>query len=137
MDRTGNLYADDGGSELREGAPVWNNEQHQSRVDIILTLAWRTHNDVDMIYIKLRGKRIRQQLFRSQFRSNSWGILGRKIVDGKGDLPDVDILHINVAQRRWVFLPDQIFEDADIFVLQNFNSEGPVGVVTEKKAVER
>ena len=41
-----------------ERAPGWNNKQHQSRVDIILTLAWRTRKDVDMIDIKLRGKHV-------------------------------------------------------------------------------
>ena len=60
VDWTGNLYADGGGPELREGAPGWNSEQHQSRVDIILTSARRTRKDVDMIDIKLRGECIRQ-----------------------------------------------------------------------------
>jgi hypothetical protein len=37
---------------------------------------------------------------------------------------------------RGLLLFDKFFEDADIFVLRNFDSEGPVGVITEKKAVE-
>jgi len=54
------IYVDGGGPELREGSPGRNNEDHQSRVDTILTLARRARNDVDMIDIKLRGKRVRQ-----------------------------------------------------------------------------
>jgi len=34
-------------------------------------------------------------------------------------------------------LLDQIFEDADIFGLRNFDSECSIGVVTENKAIER
>ena len=60
-----------------------------------------------------------------------------KIVDGKGNLPEVDILRINVAQRRCVFLLNQVFEDTDFFVLRNFDSEYPIGVVTENKTIER
>ena len=59
------------------------------------------------------------------------------IVYGKGDRPQVDILHINVAQRGWVFLFYQVFEDADIFGVLNFDSEHPIGFITVKKAVER
>ena len=53
VDRSGG-----GGPELGEGAPRRNNEQNQSRVDIILTLARNTRNDVDTIDIKLRGEYI-------------------------------------------------------------------------------
>jgi hypothetical protein len=60
-----------------------------------------------------------------------------KIIDGKGDVPQVDILHINVAQRRWVLLLYQLLEDADSFSLVDFDSEHPIGIITDKKAVER
>ena len=36
-----------------------------------------------------------------------------------------------------LFLLNQVFEDADIFVLRNFDSEESVGVITENKAIER
>ena len=36
-----------------------------------------------------------------------------------------------------VLLLNQIFEDADIFGLLDFDSECPIGVVAENKAVER
>ena len=91
---------------------------------------------MDTIDIKGRWESVRQQLFRSQFWSNRWGIFGVKIVDGKGDLPEVDVLRINVAQRRWVLLLNQVFEDADIFVLRNFDSEHPIGIVAKNKAIE-
>ena len=64
-DGTGNLYVDGGGPELREGSPGRNNEHYQSRVDTVLTLARRARNDVD--------------------------ILGMEIIDGKGNLPEVEI----------------------------------------------
>ena len=42
-----------------------------------------------------------------------------------------------MVEVRGLFLLDQVFEDADVVSLRNFDSEGPVGVITEKKAVER
>ena len=60
-----------------------------------------------------------------------------KIVDGKGDLPEVDVLRVDVAQRRWVLLLNQVFEDADIFGLRNLDSEHPIGIVAKNKAIER
>ena len=59
-----------------------------------------------------------------------------KIVNGKGDLPQVEIRCIDMVEARGLLLFNQVSEDADIFVLRNFNSEGSVGVVTENKAIE-
>ena len=42
-----------------------------------------------------------------------------------------------MVEVRGLLLLYQLFEDADIFVLQNFDSEESVGVITENKAIER
>ena len=42
-----------------------------------------------------------------------------------------------MVEVRGLLPLDQAFEYADIFVLWNFDSEGPVGVITVNKAVER
>jgi len=54
VDNTGN-YVDGRGPELRESMPGRNNEQHQSRVDIILSLARGARNDVDMVATSSEG----------------------------------------------------------------------------------
>ena len=63
--------------------------------------------------------------------------LGESWNGDRQNLPEVDILHINVTQRQCIFLLNQVFEDADIFNLRNLNSENLIGVVTENKAIER
>ena len=42
-----------------------------------------------------------------------------------------------MVEVRGLLLLYQLFEDADIFVLQNFDSEESVGVITKNKAIER
>jgi hypothetical protein len=42
-----------------------------------------------------------------------------------------------MVEARSLFLLNQVFEDADIFVLRNFNSKESDGVITENKAIER
>ena len=42
-----------------------------------------------------------------------------------------------MVEVRGLLLLNQVFEDADFFVLRNFDSEYPIGVVTENKAIER
>ena len=42
-----------------------------------------------------------------------------------------------MVEARSLFLLNQVFEDADIFGLRNLDSEGPVGIVPENKAIER
>jgi len=64
-------------------------------------------------------------LERTQLWPNCWGIPGRKIIDGKGDRPEVEIFCGDI---------NLIFEDADLVVLRNFDSKGPVGDVAENKA---
>ena len=56
-----------------------------------------------------------------------------KIIDGKGDQPVVEIFCGDMVKVGGNFLLNQGFEAADVFVLQNFDTEGPLGVVTENK----
>jgi hypothetical protein len=42
-----------------------------------------------------------------------------------------------VVEVRGFLLLNQVFEDADIFGLRNFDGEHPIGVITENKTVER
>ena len=42
-----------------------------------------------------------------------------------------------MVEARGLFLLDQVFEDADVVSPRNLDSEHPIGVITEKKAVER
>ena len=86
--------------------------------------------------IKLRGKHIQQELVRSQVWSKSWVSHGKKIIDEQGDLPQVEILCVDMAQRRWIFLFNQVFKDADIFVLRDFDSEHLIWPVAKSKAVK-
>jgi hypothetical protein len=60
-----------------------------------------------------------------------------EIVDVKGDLPEVEIRCGDMVEVRGLLLFDQFFEDADIFDLRNFDSEGSIGVIAENKAIER
>ena len=59
------------------------------------------------------------------------------IVDRKGNLPELEVRGSDVIEVRGLFLLDHFFEDADIFVLRNFDSEHIIFFVAENKAVEQ
>jgi hypothetical protein len=59
------------------------------------------------------------------------------VIHGYGDIPEVEIKCSDVIKVRSLLLLNQLFEDADSFVLQNFDSEHPIEMITENKAVER
>ena len=42
-----------------------------------------------------------------------------------------------MVEVRGLLLLNQVFEDADVVSLRNFDSEHPIEVITVKKAVER
>ena len=42
-----------------------------------------------------------------------------------------------MTEVRSILLLNQVFEDADTFVLWDFDSDKPIRVITEKKAVEQ
>ncbi len=70
----------------------------QTVILMILTFTRNTHNDMDVINIRLAGEYVRQQLWSSQLWSNGCGLLGNKIVDGKRDAPEFQITGINTRQ---------------------------------------
>jgi len=59
------------------------------------------------------------------------------IVDRKGNLPELEVFGSDVIEVRSIFLLDLVFEDADIVVLRNLDSEHIIFFVTENKAVEQ
>jgi len=72
----------------------------------------------------------------SQARPKSWQLLRGEIVDRKGNLPELEVFGIEVAEEMSIFLLDHFFEDADIVGLRNLDSEYLILIVTDNEAVE-
>ena len=59
------------------------------------------------------------------------------VIDRKGNLPELEIRGIDVAEVMRLLLLDLIFfEDADVVGLRNLDSEYNILLVTKNKAVE-
>ena len=85
-----------------------------------------TENRRDLLY--------RTQCFNT-IDCESW----RNDVRRERHLPDGELRGNDMIEARGLFLLDQVFEDADIFGLQNFDSEELIRLLidSEKETVER
>ena len=59
------------------------------------------------------------------------------IVDRKGNLPELEVRGIEVAEEMRLFLLDQFLKDANVFALRNLHSKHIIFFVTENEAVEQ
>jgi len=72
----------------------------------------------------------------SQARPKSWRLLGNKTVDRKGNLPELEVRGINMAETMGIFLLDLVFEDANVVCLRNLDSKHLIFHITDNEAVE-
>ena len=91
-----------------------------------------------IVFRKITSKERRQRLVGFQWGTINWWLLGSKIVDRERfrDQEDVELRGVGVFEAMGLFLLDQVFEDADIFGLQNFDRERLVRLVTFNETVE-
>ena len=72
-----------------------------------------------------------------QAGSKSWRLLGSKVVNRKGNLPELEFFGINMIESTRILLLDLVFEDADVFALRNLHSEHLILSITDNEAIER
>ena len=72
----------------------------------------------------------------SQAGSKSWQLLGSKIVDRKGNIPELDVCGIDVGKPDWSLLLHEVFEDADVVGLRNLDSKHLILRITDNEAVD-
>jgi hypothetical protein len=95
-----------------------------------------TRHDVNMTDIEPRVEQVGYRPVGSQAGPKSWRLLRGKIVNRKGNLPELEVRGINVTETMGLFLLDQFFEDADVVGLRNLDSEHLILSITDNEAVE-
>ena len=86
--------------------------------------------------IEHRGEQVGQKPVGSQAGTKSRRLLSGEIIDGKGNLPELEVRGIEVAEEMRPFLLDHFFEDADVFAFRNLHSKHLILRIIDNEAVE-
>jgi hypothetical protein len=100
----------------------------------------RLDDDVQMPFLRSIHENSCQSLHSQQLvlvsELNLAHILLETVVDGNGNLVEVESFGINLFECVFILVLDVVFESADVLGIRNFDSEDVIGIVASHETVE-